>query len=73
MPKTDATYIDCPGITTDGLYAHDMRDNCWSCAPFWARIPLCPVCQRKLTSTGYCRGCHLHYKLGEVSDAHVHD
>lgn len=37
-----ATWVKCPGFDSDP-YEHTMRDNCWSCAPFWEWIPTCPV------------------------------
>lgn len=58
-----AVYRDCPGIKNDGKYGHAMRDHCWSCAPFWERIPTCPEHGSKLTVTGYCKACRRHYLL----------
>jgi len=82
----NARFIDCPGVVSDGVGGHAMRDNCWSCAPFWARIPMCPLdthvdrwhdefgnwsgWSRKLTDNGYCKGCRKHFLL---VDAQVTD
>jgi len=65
MARKPAVWVDCPGVTNDGQYGHYMRDHCWSCAPFWERIPLCPVDKRKLTTTGYCQKCRKHFTLAE--------
>lgn len=62
-----ATIIDCPGITNDGIVAHSRRDGCWSCAPFWEKVPVCPEHGNKLSLTGYCRSCRGHYSLVEVA------
>lgn len=67
MAKPDAIYVDCPGVTNDGAAAHDMRDGCYSCAPFWARIPICPVHGRKLATSGHCKPCRKFYSL-DVDD-----
>lgn len=62
--KTPATYVDCAGMYGErGRYEHSLRDYCWTCAPFWERVPLCPVHRSKLTGSGYCRACKQHYAL----------
>ena len=64
--KAKAAFIDCPGISgPNGIRDHSMRDYCWSCAPFWERIPLCPTHHRKLRSSGYCQDCRKFYNLEE--------
>lgn len=65
----NAKFVDCPGVTTDGLANHAQRDGCWSCAPFWERIPVCPTDGRKLTEHGFCRTCRKHFTLEDVSVA----
>ena len=62
--KTPAKFVPCPGITNDGKRAHAMRDFCWSCAPFWETVPVCPTDSKKLTTTGYCRACKKHFDIG---------
>lgn len=54
-----AVWVDCPGLR-EGKEAHFMRDHCWSCAPFWERLPICPHCRRKLLKYGRtkCKGCN---------------
>lgn len=56
-----AKWIDCPGIVNDGHAGHAMRDYCWSCAPWWGRIAVCPHCEKKLRRTRsgdvMCDGC----------------
>lgn len=47
----NARFIDCPGVTSDGIGGHAMRDGCWSCAPYWERIPLCPREEHDETGT----------------------
>ena len=68
----NATFIDCAGVVSEGTAGHAMRDNCWSCAPFWERVPLCPLSDangghmdrtRKLTTNGYCKACRKHFAL----------
>lgn len=67
MSKQMALVDRCTNHMTP--YEHDMRDNCWTCAPFWDVVPLCPVQlpyhPRKLNESGYCRGCHRYYDLGD--------
>jgi predicted membrane-bound spermidine synthase len=43
MTRRDAVIVDCPGLQ-DGVFAHAMRDGCWSCAPYWEHVPTCPDC-----------------------------
>mgnify|MGYP001603292437 CR=1 FL=1 len=57
-----ARWDDCPGVKSDGKVGHMMRDGCWSCAPYWERVPYCPHCGariRKVSRTGRvkCEGC----------------
>ena len=69
-----AVYVDCPGMSDPR--AHMMRDHCSTCAPYWERIPTCPVDGVKLRertqmpagewkpeTKGYCRTCKKHYLL----------
>ena len=35
-----AVLVDCVGLANPR--EHMMRDNCWSCAPYWEHIPTCP-------------------------------
>ncbi len=62
-PRQPAVMVDCPGVTNDGVYGHAMRDNCWSCAPFWEKIPTCPEDHGKLSPTGYCKQCRKHFQI----------
>lgn len=65
-----ATLTLCPGARgKDGLYYHDLRDGCSSCAPFWLYIPMCPVDSKSLTETGYCKTCGKHYEFRPETDA----
>ncbi len=57
MSKPLAVKMPCPGVVSEGALAHDMRDYCWSCAPWWAEIYVCPRCSRKLLESGFCRRC----------------
>ena len=66
-----AVWVDCPGVTNDGRGAHMMRDACYSCAPFWEHIPLCPGCRRPLRKYGRtkCRTCKVYVMVGsEAAD-----
>jgi len=58
--KPLAKIVDCPG-TADGY--HDYRDFCWTCAPFWEKIPVCPTHGRKLATSGWCRYCRKYYDI----------
>lgn len=65
-----AKWVDCPGIVNEGRQNHTYRDSCWSCAPFWERIPLCPSCGTMLrhsTPSGrvMCAVCHKMVQLRE--------
>ena len=54
---------------------HMNEDNCWGCAPFWWKIPVCPKCeiiQRwgeidriRLNPSGYCKKCKKFYFVKE--------
>jgi predicted amidophosphoribosyltransferase len=57
--KKIAIWRDCAGVVSDGKYLHSMRDGCSSCAPWWARVPVCPDCGRKAQKTGRqkCKKC----------------
>jgi hypothetical protein len=62
----NALWVDCPGLR-EGKYYHSMRDGCFSCAPWWERIPLCPTCKRKLMKKGKtkCKTCNRFVIVGE--------
>lgn len=62
MPRRKAQWIDCPGLQ-EGKFEHNMRDHCWSCAPFWERIPLCPDCNRRVVESGWCRTCRRYSEV----------
>ena len=49
--KNLAVWVDCAGLA-EGKYNHAMRDGCWSCAPWWERLPTCPFCRCKLHKLG---------------------
>lgn len=63
MSKPQPVWVDCPGVTSEGAYGHSLRDNCWSCAPWWARIPTCPTHGKRLTDGGFCRECRRYYEV----------
>ncbi len=46
----EARMVKCPEYETSP-YEHSMRDNCWTCAPYWETIPVCPVHGGKLRQT----------------------
>lgn len=59
-----AVMVPCPGYDPTNPIEHEMRDNCYSCAPFWKEIPYCPHGHGALRKTGaglYCRTCRKHY------------
>lgn len=45
---------------------HAYRDNCYTCAPWWDKYPICPTHKRKLTQAGYCKECRHFYDITEV-------
>jgi hypothetical protein len=55
MSLPEATWAVCPGIKSEGIRAHYMRDACSSCGPWWEVFPRCPYCKKKVTQTGYGR------------------
>ena len=59
--KAKAKIVTCSPTDDE----HKYLDNCWNCAPFWWKIPLCPTHETKLTITGYCRPCKTHYDISE--------
>lgn len=61
MAKTKARIVTCGTDERE----HQYLDNCWNCAPFWWKIPLCPTHNRKLTTAGYCRDCRRFYDVSE--------
>jgi len=62
--KAPATWVKCPGYDeADHGYSHSMRDGCWSCAPYWETFPVCPVHDRKLPHSGWCKTCRKYYGM----------
>jgi hypothetical protein len=48
-----AVWVLCPGYDpNDNGFSHAMRDYCFSCAPFWESVPICPHCKRKAKRYG---------------------
>lgn len=62
-----AEWVWCPGVH-ESRVAHAMRDNCWSCAPWWEVYPVCPTHRLKLNETGYCKTCKRRYQY-QTADA----
>lgn len=86
ITKTDALWQLCPGITNDGMRAHNMRDGCSSCAPMWESFPVCPKAvelasrtggasgadhPRRLLPSGWCRTCRKFYDVSERPEANT--
>ena len=77
--KLLAVYVNCPSYNPKHPSEHAMLDHCWDCAPYWQRIPTCPVHgtmlrqpvrQRISTAEqGYCRACRKHYVLPGVQSS----
>lgn len=61
--KRVAIWHPCPGVVNDGVYGHSLRDYCTSCAPFWEKLPVCPVDSERLLPSGFCRKCRHFYSL----------
>lgn len=67
MAKQQAIIKSC----TDDI-EHQMRDGCWTCAPYWIKYPLCPICFKaniwtKLNKSGWCEKHHKYFDLGVCS------
>jgi hypothetical protein len=60
--KRDAIIVKCSPDEVEHMYL----DNCWNCAPWWYRVPVCPSDRRKLTTTGFCRTCRGHFNTDHV-------
>ncbi len=61
--KTRAVWVKCAGYDPANPLAHDMRDGCTTCAPWWEDVPLCPLHRTKLRQSGYCVKCRKFYDL----------
>ena len=70
-PPEKAVWVECPGVTNEGKAAHSMRDNCWSCAPYWEKYPTCPIHGQMILTTktnnkiAWCHKCRKHYDISE--------
>jgi len=69
-----ALWMPCPGIISEGRFAHSMSDVCWNCAPGWEVIPLCPRAHadgdwHRLTGKGYCRACRNYFEMNVDKEA----
>jgi hypothetical protein len=53
----------------EGRYVHQMRDHCWTWAPFWERYPICPHCESRLKKSGRtkCSRCKV-FVLADPAD-----
>ena len=68
MTRPLADWLLCPGVVCDGLAGHAMRDECWSCAPFWEVIPICSICtspRMRLRESGWCGYCRRYYDVAD--------
>jgi len=67
----------CQALLSLGAREHELRDHCWSCAPYWETYPVCPVHATMLKETepinpegpyqcikAWCKLCRKHYALG---------
>lgn len=61
MTKAMAEVDKCTNYTSS--HEHSMRDYCWTCAPYWDIVPLCPTHRRKLATSGYCKDCRRYYDM----------
>lgn len=59
--KPLAVMVVCPGVVNDGLVGHSMRDNCYSCAPWWEQYPTCPIHNTMLSNDLFCKQCKKYY------------
>lgn len=48
---------------------HAWRDFCWSCAPYWWIVPVCPNHKVKLALSGYCKLCKKFYDCSGAKEA----
>jgi hypothetical protein len=60
--RAKAVVVKCNGEA----HSTPWIDNCWSCAPYWEQIPLCPMDGKKLLNSGYCRHCRKYYNVEGV-------
>lgn len=62
--KPNAIWVECPGATNEGRFAHSMRDGCCSCAPYWEEFPTCSFCNKKIVAdSGFCKVCRKYHNL----------
>lgn len=61
MSKPKAIIKEC----SDDQGAHELRDFCFKCSPFWWLIPTCPIDERQLSQKGHCRVCKKYYDISE--------
>lgn len=57
--KIEAKMVTCGTSEAE----HNNLDNCWSCAPYWWIIPVCPTHNWKLKESGWCKKCKKYYKM----------
>jgi len=57
--KRNASIVNCHWDERE----HTWLDNCWNCAPWWFKVPVCPDDKRKLTWTGFCSACRGHFNI----------
>ena len=66
--KSSAVFMNCPGIDPKDPHLHEFLDHCWHCAPWWKRIPLCPIDLFKLATSGFCKICRKYYLTQETQE-----
>lgn len=59
MAKPLADWFDCEA--NSNAYEHSMGYYCWTCAPYWRFVPVCPTHKRKLKASGFCKDCRKFY------------
>ncbi len=67
--KQKAIIISCGDRV--GQFEHSMRDNCYSCAPFWDLYPICPISKHKLSNSGFCKACKKYFDISNRDKATV--
>lgn len=69
--KINALWLTCAEFTGSGNTEgeHSYQDNCWSCAPYWWKLPTCPTHKRKLNTSGFCKECKKFYNIKKENNA----
>lgn len=62
--KKKAKWVLCAGYR-ENPQLHYLRDFCWTCAPYWEKIAVCPEHGQKIPMSGWCKSCRKYYDVRE--------